>query len=282
MTTQVALLSDVHGNSPALQAVLNDIRSQGCTKVFMLGDIINGVDPHGCIQLLQEWCETNAAELTCLKGNGEEYLLTPDRAKMPDQDQEWNVDMLNLVQWWEDHLPPADMEWIRSFHSHIFWKDACLVHDSPIDRLMPESWHKPNIAPQYQEWFFHSRGILPDMAEAEWQKLWAFMEAKKLSLFFCGHTHIPFYKENAGRRICNLGSAGAPLDGDPRPSWVLATESTTGDLEITIQRVEYDIRQIHALIDQTPDYYDFKDPVFKEAYKKWLSTGVHWKAHIRR
>ena len=81
MTTQVALLSDVHGNSPALQAVLNDIRSQGCTKVFMLGDIINGVDPHGCIQLLQEWCETNAAELTCLKGNGEEYLLTPDRAR---------------------------------------------------------------------------------------------------------------------------------------------------------------------------------------------------------
>jgi len=44
--------------------------------------------------------------------------------------------------------------------------------------------------------------------------------------------------------------------------------------------VEYDIHLIHDLIDQTPDYYDFKDPDFKEAYKNWLSTGVHWKAHL--
>ena len=55
MTTKIALLSDIHGNSPALQAVLNDMRNQECTQVFMLGDIVNGVDPHGCIQLLHDW-----------------------------------------------------------------------------------------------------------------------------------------------------------------------------------------------------------------------------------
>jgi len=280
MTTKIALLSDIHGNSPALQAVLNDMQNQECTQVFMLGDIINGVDPHGCIQLLHDWCETNHAELTCLKGNGEEYLVTPDRDQLPDQDKEWNVDIINLVQWWEDHLTHADIEWIQTFHNHLFWKDACLVHDSPIDRLMSESWHKPNIAPQYQEWFYHSRGILPDMQDEEWEKLWAFMDTQNFSLVFCGHTHIPFFREHAGKRIYNLGSAGAPLDGDPRPAWVLVTESPSTDLDIAIRRVEYDIRLIHDLIDQTPDYYDFKDPDFKEAYKNWLSTGVHWKAHL--
>jgi predicted phosphodiesterase len=281
MPMKTALLSDIHGNSPALQAVLDDIQQQGCTQVFMLGDIINGVDPHGCIQILREWCAKSNAELACLKGNGEEYLLTPDRNIMPDQDKPWNFDIINLVQWWEEHLTVEDIEWIRSFHNHLFWKDACLVHDSPIDRLTPESWHKPNIAPN-QEWFYHSRGISPKTSEEEWQKLWALMDAHNFKLVFCGHTHIPFYKEHAGKRIYNLGSAGAPLDGDPRPSWVLATESETGDLDIAIRRVEYDIRLIHRIIDQTPDYYDFKDSDFKEAYKKWLATGIHWKAHINR
>ncbi len=282
MPIKTALLSDIHGNSPALQAVLNDMQNQDCTQVFMLGDIINGVDPHGCIQLLREWCAKNNAELTCIKGNGEEYLLTPDRDAMPDQDKEWNVDIINLVQWWEDHLTRADIEWIQTFHNHLFWKDACLVHDSPIDRLMPESWHKPNIAPQYQEWFFHSRGILPDMSDEEWEKLWDFMGTQNFSLVFCGHTHIPFYKEHAGKRVINLGSAGAPLDGDGRPAWVLVTESVEGKLDIAIRRVEYDVTLIHDLIDQTPDYYDFKDVDFKDAYKKWLATGIHWKAHISR
>lgn len=53
--TKVALLADIHGNSPALQAVLKDIQHNECSQVFVLGDIINGVDPHGCIELLQKW-----------------------------------------------------------------------------------------------------------------------------------------------------------------------------------------------------------------------------------
>ncbi|MEP6895233.1 MAG: metallophosphoesterase family protein, partial [Chloroflexota bacterium] len=277
MTINIALLSDIHGNSPALQAVLNDIQSQGCTKVFMLGDIINGVDLHGCIQILREWCTVNEAELICLKGNGEEYLLTPQRDKMPDQDKPWNIDMLHLAQWWQDHLTAADIEWLQTFHHHLFWEDACLVHDHPIDRLHPESWHKPNIEPKYQDWFYHSRGIAPQMSESEWQRLWKFMEEQNIPLLFCGHTHIPFYRSYAGRRVYNLGSAGATSDGDPHPSWVLMNKSSGVEDEITIRRVEYDITLIHDLIDQTPDYYDFKDEDFKRAYKQWLATGIFWK-----
>ena len=77
--TTTALFSDIHGNSPALRAVLADIQRAGCTRVFMLGDLINGIDPHGCVTALREWATTTGVELECLKGNGEEYLLTPDR-----------------------------------------------------------------------------------------------------------------------------------------------------------------------------------------------------------
>ena len=155
MSTRVALLSDIHGNSPALKAVLEDIRDQGCSQVFMLGDLINGVDPHGCVQILREWKEAGDIELTCLKGNGEAYLLTPDRDALPRQTESWNTDMIHLVDWWENHMTQEDIECVHTFQDFILWKDACLVHDRPMDRLSPESWHVPGLERKYQEWFFH-------------------------------------------------------------------------------------------------------------------------------
>jgi diadenosine tetraphosphatase ApaH/serine/threonine PP2A family protein phosphatase len=248
----------------------------------MLGDLINGVDPHGCVQLLQQWSAMSGIQLACLKGNGEEYLLTPDREALSSRPEPWNSDMIRLVQWWEDHLTASDLDWIRSFHDFLRWKDSCLVHDSPIDRLSPESWHNPAIDPKYQEWFHHAPGLRPSMPIEDWEQLWAFMDAQDYSQVFCGHTHVPFYREHERKRVCNLGSAGAPLDGDPRPSWVLAIETPTGASEITIRRENYDINLIHRLIDQTPEYPSFEEPGYKEAYKKWFLTGIHWKAHLSR
>jgi predicted phosphodiesterase len=281
MSTRTAMLSDVHGNSVALRAVLEDIQDQRCTQLFMLGDIINGLDPHGCIRLLRDWSERGNVPLSCLKGNGEAYLLTPDRNALASNAEEWNVDMLQLVQWWEDHLSADDMEWLGSFHDLIRWNNACLVHDRPSDRLTPQSWHNPAIAPKYQEWFYHAPGLTPQMPAADWQALWALMDAHHFLQVFCGHSHIPFYREFEGRQVCNIGSAGASLDGDPRASWVLVTGSLGAQPEITIRRVAYDVGQFHRLIDQTP-YHGFQVPGYREAYKKWFATGVHWKAFMPR
>jgi hypothetical protein len=138
----------------------------------------------------------------------------------------------------------------------------------------------PDIEPKYQEWFFHSPGIHPDLSSEAWQALWTYMDEHNFSQVFCGHTHIPFWREHEGKLICNLGSAGATLDGDPRPSWVRVDQMSGQRLEAKIRRVDYDITRIHQLIDQTPDYYGFQEPGYTEAYKKWFSTGVHWKVHF--
>ena len=279
MQSKVALLADIHGNSPALQAVMEDIQRQGCSHVFMLGDLINGVDPTGCAQLLRNRCAQARIDLICLKGNAEAYLLTPDREALLGRPEPWNLEMIQLVQWFAAHLTYEDMEWIRSFHDFVLWQDACLVHDSPNDRLYPESWHNPDLETKYQEWFHHAPGLYPEMPEPEWQKLWAFMEAHHFAQVFCGHTHVPFYREYEGKRVCNPGSVGVPLDGDPRPSWLLVSGSADGLPEILFRRVDYDIARMHTLIDQTPDYPDFAVPGRKEAYKQWLSTGIYWKVH---
>ena len=213
---KTALLADIHGNSPALEAVIEDIQRSGCARVFVLGDIINGVDPAGCLALLRQWRDRAAIELTCLKGNAEAYLLTPDLGALPKNDEPWNDDLVELIQWYRARLTAIDLDWIASFADFVRWKDAGLAHDSPVDRLSPQSWHDPGIEDRYQEWFFDSPGIFPDMAEAEWEKLLACMEEYHLRQVFCAHTHVPFCQEIGEKLVCNVGSVGAPLDGGRR------------------------------------------------------------------
>jgi hypothetical protein len=151
ISAKTALLADVHGNSPAIQAVLEDIRRNQCAQVFVLGDIINGVDPHGCLARLRDWKDSTGIELTCLKGNAEFYLLTPGLGDLPDTDAPWNTALVELIRWYQAHLAETDLEWLRSFADFVRWKAAILVHDSPADRLTPQSWHTPGIEPEYQE-----------------------------------------------------------------------------------------------------------------------------------
>ena len=82
---KIAFLSDIHGNSPALRSVLDDIQQEQCKKVFVLGDIVNGIDPHECVRILHSWSDETGINLVCIKGNAEAYLVTPDRDSMIQQ-----------------------------------------------------------------------------------------------------------------------------------------------------------------------------------------------------
>jgi len=249
--------------------------------MYILGDTINGIDPQGCIDLLRAWGDGPNRKLACIKGNAEAYLLTPDLDAIPQNKQApWQEGLLLLIEWYRSHLSEIALDWIGMFPDFIRWGDACLVHDSPIDRLSPESWHNPELDLKYQEWFYHAPGIQQDMTEQEWQKLLIHMDEQNFKQVFCAHTHTPFRKEFGEKMVCNVGSVGAPLDGDARASWVLVESGSDGVQKTKNLRVAYDISLIHELIDQTADYPDHKIPVYKEAYKKWLSTGIHWRDHL--
>jgi predicted phosphodiesterase len=272
---KTALLSDIHGNTFALDAVLEDIRRQQVDQVYVLGDIVNGLDPRGCMARLAAWRTREPAPLTCIKGNAELYLLTPNLDALPNHGQAWEREVLALIRWCQAQLTPADLAWIISFPDYLLQDGTCLVHDSPAARLTPETWHAAGTELKYQEWFYHARGLPEDLPAAEWQKLEDFMFERKLTRVFCGHTHRPYLLRLGSRVVCNTGSVGAPLDGDPRASWVLLEEPPVGEPAITIRRVSYDIAALHRLADATPDYPDFQRPGYLEAYKLWRSTGGH-------
>ena len=279
---RTGILSDIHGNTAALEAVLEDIQQQACRQVFVLGDIINGFDPHGSLSLLRSRSDQQGIALTCIKGNAEMYLLTPGLEDLPEKDKPMNAAVLALIGWFKDHLTPEDLAWIDSFPTWLRWGSACLVHDTPQDRLHPESWYKSGIPPQYQEWFYHSPGIQPGDEQGRWEARLDLMRVEGFWQVYCGHTHVAFIREIGGRLVCGVGSAGLPLDGDPRPCWALVQVNPDGRHEVSLRRVRYDISRAQEMVDRNPDYPDHGQPGFAQAYKRWLVTGIFWQEQLKQ
>ncbi len=268
---RTAVLSDIHGNLPALEAVLNDIESQGCERAYVLGDIINGPSPRECLERVMALPILAGV----IKGNAELYLLTPDLDHLPGKEETENRDLIGLMRWYRQHLSDRQIAWLASLPETIACNHTILAHDSPLDRLEKQRWQRPGLMQQYQEWFFHALGIHEAMPADQWRELTAWMDARGFDRLFIGHTHEPFIKRVDGKVICNAGSAGFTLDGDPRLSWVLIEED-----HLAIRRVEYDIQKALALVDEA-GYPIGQNQARREAYKKMLLTGWHWRVHLQ-
>ena len=92
-------------------------------------------------------------------------------------------------------------------------------------------------------------------------------------------SHMPFIKLlRDGQTVCNLGSAGFTLDGDPRPSWVLCEPTETGP-RFSVRRVAYDIERAISYLREV-GYLGFEGEHRQRAYCQMLRTGIHWRAHL--
>ena len=120
--TKTAILSDIHGNSTALEAVLDDIRAQGCSRIFFLGDIVNGWDPSLCISMLRQF-----ENLQSIKGNAEHYVLTPDLDNYPRKDDPMYRDLILLIRWWHTHLTVSDLGYIQELPDFLMVNDWWLI-----------------------------------------------------------------------------------------------------------------------------------------------------------
>ena len=221
---KIAVLSDIHGNAPALEAVLEDVASWGADEMIVNGDLINrGPSSLAVIELLQrEW---PAARL--LRGNHENWVLhTARTGPRPasttfeiDRMAHWTVAQLGTVlgriDGWADHLDLSDLEG-GSLH---------ITHGSRLgDR----------------------NGISPECeGEALAQRL-----GDPRDLFVSSHTHRAFTRRIDGRLLINTGSVGQPFDGDVRAGyarlWFLQ-----GRWHGTITRVSYDRREAVADFQQS-------------------------------
>jgi len=216
-----ALISDVHANLEALEAVVKDIRKRRIDRILFLGDAVGyGPDPNECIELLQDNCEI------LLAGNH-------DMAAAGSIDIEYfNEYAKAAILWTRGVLTEKYRKAIETFpvSKKIEQEDLLLVHSTPKE---PEAWH-----------------YLLTLWDAEIN--FHYFDERMCVL---GHSHVPFiierlpsgemitYKEEtvlgkSERYIINCGSVGQPRDRNPK-----ACYAVIGDDKAEFLRVEYNIKK---------------------------------------
>jgi putative phosphoesterase len=220
-TDATAVITDIHGNLPALQAVLARIEQLGIESVLCGGDLV-GYGPHP-----NEVCALIAErQVPTIYGNYD-YAIARDEkdcgcAYVDQQDRD--LGQLS-VEWTLAHTNQESKDFMRGLAFDLRFavgrSGVHLVHGSP--RKVNEYLFEDKPARLYER-----------LAAAESARALVF-----------GHTHKPWVHEYGGALFVNCGSVGKPKDGDPRAAFAVLTATATG-VDASIERVAYDAQAVAA------------------------------------
>jgi len=208
--SRVAALYDIHGNLPALEAVLEDVRRAGVDRIVIGGDVLPGPMPRECLTHLLDL----DLPLQFIRGNGDREVIAPTGA-VPDVYRE-------SMQWNAAQLSPAEIQILAS------WPLTCR---STIDALGDVLFC--HATPRNDTEIFTRQ--TPD------GPLLAIFGTLGVPVAVCGHTHMQFERTIGPVRVVNAGSVGMPF-GDPGAYWLLLgpdvqLRRTPYDLELAAERI---------------------------------------------
>jgi predicted phosphodiesterase len=226
--TKILVISDVHANLTALEAVLADAGK--VDEVWCLGDIAGyGPDPNECMERIQA-----LPNLTCMMGN-HDYGAIGDMAL-----ETFNIDAKRALLWQREQISDKNREWLRTFSQEPLVKgNVTLVHGSPRDPI----------------WEYIMNTLVARMNLDYFETLWCFMGHSHFQALFQYHSetdemsielpepmeHYPL-KERA---LLNPGSVGQPRDRDPRAAYAIFHPK---EKVWEPRRVEYDIKSVQERI----------------------------------
>lgn len=211
---RIALISDVHGNLTALEAVLADIAERGITRIANLGDYI-GKGPRGqeAIDRCRETCAVN------IRGNWDDFIPVPSADDSPG------------LQWWRDQLRADQLGWLANLP---------LAHDLVVSGRRVRLFHASATS-------VHTR-VLRDHSADEFAGMFATTPLTGAgpapTIVGYGDIHSAYIKVRGGRTLFNAGSVGNPLD-EPTSVYVVI-EGVLDDPDpapfgIQFVRVPYDV-----------------------------------------
>jgi predicted phosphodiesterase len=208
---RVAIVSDIHGNGRAFQAVLADLRQVAPDLVLQGGDLAaGGAHPADIID------QVRALGWPGVRGNTDEMLWSPEHLAQCAATQPKLAPILAMVQ---ETIPPTlanigeeRLRWLEGFPPLYSHEGFSLVHASPNDL-----WRAPS----------------PNASDAELHSTYACLRAQ---IVVYGHIHCPYIRRLEGMTIANTGSVSQSYDGDRRASYLVIDGQS-----ITIRRVEYDV-----------------------------------------
>jgi predicted phosphodiesterase len=232
--TQFAVLSDIHGNLLALEAVLADLQSQGTPDAtWVLGDLA-AFCPWPAETLARLRALPNVA---FLQGNTDRYLVSGRRpALLIRSPDDWARAPAQLAErdanfrWTVEHLSYADYQFLR---------------DLPL-RLEMEVPGYGRVVAVHAALTDDEANVYPDTPDDQARVHLGGLDAR---LVLYGHTHRPVDRTIGDVRLVNDGSVGLPLDGDPRAAYALLDFEGTR-CTVTIRRVAYDVEAVVAELER--------------------------------
>jgi predicted phosphodiesterase len=234
---RVAAIYDIHGNLPALEAVLDDIARAGVDQIIVGGDVVPGPLPRETLARLREL----DIPTQFIHGNGELAVLAQIEATDPDRVTYWGTTSgaplpephREVLRWTARQLQPQDAvlmaSWPRTVSLEIDGVGAVLFcHATPRNEteIFTRATHADRLQP-----------VFDGVAEA---------------VVVCGHTHMQFDRVVDRVRVVNAGSVGMPF-GRAGAYWLLLGS------DIQLRRTEYDLGKAAERIRATryPQAEDF-------------------------
>lgn len=243
-----AVISDIHANLEALEAVLADIRGQGLNEIFCLGDIVGyGPNPCECIDLVIQNCD-----MTLLGNHDEGALFDP---------QCFNSVAERAIFWTRDQLESANGSPEASAKRWDFLGELPRNHREGERLYVHGSPRRPLSEYVFPEDVFNAKKI---------ESIFTYVQ----KYCFQGHTHVPGvfldrptffspadvnyeYTLGTEKAMINVGSVGQPRDGDPRACYVLLDDHDgKGPLTVRWRRVDYPVETTIKKIYNVDDLDD--------------------------
>ncbi len=232
---RIALISDIHGNEVALEAVLKDIKKAGVDQIACLGDVVAlGPLPVAVLQMIQD------LDCPCVLGNHDAFMIDP-----PLVHSYTDVPVIvDSIEWCRSQLSTKDLDFIRTFQ-------ICMeINDSKDNKLV----------------FFHGsprdylENILSTTPANEVDEM---LDGHTSLVMAGGHTHIQMLRQHKGNLIVNPGSVGFPFKefvGDCPPEIMAHAEYAIVTMEqsqvdVSLRRVPFSQKALKKSIE------DSKSPV---------------------
>jgi putative phosphoesterase len=222
MVASVAVLSDIHGVLPALEAVLAEPAVVGAERIVLTGDIAAGPQPVAVLDRLLGLGD----RVTWVRGNADRELVSLARGggtDIPDP----------IAPWAAKQLRPDHVELLAGLPHPVTlavdgFGDVVFCHGTPRD---------------------DNEVVLVDTRLDRWAEALAEL-SEDVRTVVCGHTHMPFVRLAHGRQIVNPGSVGMPY-GRPGAHWALLTDGA-----VSLRRSVFDPARAGAAIRRDSSYPD--------------------------
>jgi len=216
---RIAVLSDIHGNLEALEAVLADVDYVGVDLLYSIGDIVGyGPDPAACIEIVRRRAAVS------LTGNHDAAV-----AGLTSLD-EFNEFARWAVEWTAARLELGQIEYLALLPYTHRSPDLLFVHASPVE---PECWHYIHGAADINEPFAEFAERLCFVGHSHQPGIFAIRKARTVVRLGGRVTLQP-----GSRHLINAGSVGQPRDRDPRSSYVIYDDVQE---RVEVRRVAYPV-----------------------------------------